>query len=181
MPRLTKDEERINYICESNDFDPKTVYNLSKIMLEGYRSRLSTEQIPTMVMSADEILMEKQSMRRVFLKLMRKNLEGAKDEQGIFIFKAIKAPWMWDKILYILDRVEDFRTTGPTYRLILEHAYFSKNPMSNDALPQVVRVSESAIDYRKREAIKLFGIYIWEYCFRRENEDIALGIVEKDT
>ena len=178
MPRLTKDEERINYICESNDFDPKIVYNLTKILLEGYKARLSAEPIPTMVMSAEEIQREKQAMRREFLKLMRKDPELSKDEQGTFIFKAIKAPWMWDKILYILDKVEDFRTTGPTYRLILEHAYFSKNPMSNDALPQVVRVSESAIDYRKREAIKMFGIYIWEYCFRRENEDIAMGVVE---
>lgn len=34
-------------------------------------------------------------------------------------------------------------------------------------------ISDSAMKYRKREAIKLFGITIWEFCQRRENEDIV--------
>ena len=87
--------------------------------------------------------------------------------------------WFDEKIEQILDQVEDFRHVGSIYRDILETCYFSDAPLTNDEATRSVGIGDSALDYRKREAIKLFGIYIFNLCQRRENEDIVAGIVKK--
>jgi hypothetical protein len=180
MPRLTKDEESINFRCRSYGFEPKTVYILTKILLEAYRELKAGfhPNAPVVVLSPEQVTLKKQEMRRKVLRLMKKDINKFKEQQGEFIYEAVNQPWMWEKIQMLLDTLEDFRAIGPTYRLILEQAYFSG--VSNDFLPETVGISDSAMEYRKRETIKLFGITIWEFCQRRENEDIVNGIIEKD-
>lgn len=63
------------------------------------------------------------------------------------------------------------------YRFILIDTYFSHRAEPNFRIAVRRNVSEGVIEYRKREAIKLFGIMIWLHCQEREKEDIDNGIV----
>ena len=181
MARKTLAEKRIDVIITSYDLAPADVLELTRIMLESYRDVKGNENSSMPSMTPKEILKQKQEMRRELLRLMKKDIKRFKAEQEKFIVKAIRAPWMWEKIEYLLDKVADFSDQGKNYKKILLYGYL-KGVMTNEQLEEAIpELGENTITYRKREAIKLFGIYIWDYALRRENEDIVAGIVDKDT
>ncbi len=175
----TKDEVKIDWLCESNGFKPKKVYNLSKFLLEGARIGYSALTQPIKIMTPEEVVLDKQASRRVFLELMVQDEKESEKDQRIFIYKCLQAPWLWSKIEILLKQVEFFGgpELGVLYRVILTKLYFSNMPETNGKLADSENVTEGVIEYRKREAIKLFGIMIWIYCEKREAEDIAKGIV----
>ena len=181
MGRKTVMEERIDYYIMSFDLKPSQVLKLTKLLLEEYKEKrnLPGHTMPTM--TEEEIIKQKQEMRRLFLKLMKKDIKKHKDEQAIFIYKAVRAPWLWDKILILLDKVADFGEQGPVYRKILRKSYFDKKTLTDEQLARLLHMSDDVLKYRKREAIKRFGYEIWDYAYRREHEDIIAGLVEKDT
>ena len=185
MPRRTTLEQRIDFYIKSYGLDPTLVLDMTRTMLEEYKDRRNSlnpliSQLPPM--TEDAILKNKQKLRRKFLRLIKKNGKKHSEEHTTFVYEAVRAPWLWDKLLLLLDMVADFSFKWDLYRKILWCAYFTDDdPMTNEQLADEVNVSDDVIDYRKREAIKLFGLFIWSYASRREQEDIIAGIVEKDT
>ncbi len=184
MPRRTTLEQRIDFYIKSFGLDPALVLDMTRTMLEEYKDRRNSlnpllSQLPPM--TEDEIVKSKQKLRRKFLKLMKKDAETHGEAQRTFVYEAVRSPWLWDKLLLLLDMVADFSVKGELYKKILWSAYFTEgDPLTNEQLADEVNVSDDVIDYRKREAIKLFGTFIWTYASRREQEDIIAGIVEKD-
>lgn len=184
MARRTTLEKRIDFYIMSYDLDPAVVLEMTKTMLEEYKDRRNSlnpllAQLPPM--TEEEITKSKQKLRKKFLKLMKKDAETHGEAQRTFVYEAVRSPWLWDKLLLLLDMVADFSVKGELYRKILWSAYFTEGePLTNEQLADEVNVSDDVIDYRKREAIKLFGTFIWTYASRREQEDIIAGIVEKD-
>lgn len=179
MARITTDERRINFICGQMGFRPDIVYEYTKMMLIEYKRRKDLMGLPIREMTVEEIRQTKQQLRREFLEILRKPFEEAVEIYKDFILKVVCASWFDEKIDQILDQVEDFRNVGSIYKDILQTCYFSDTPLTNDEATRSVGIGDSALDYRKREAIKLFGINIFTLCQRRENEDIVAGIVEK--
>jgi hypothetical protein len=185
MPRRTTLEQRIDFYIKSFGLDPSVVLEMTRTMLEEYKDRRNAlnpllSQLPQM--TDEEIRKNKQELRREFLKLMRKDKKKHEEKQRTFVYKAVRAPWLWDKLLLLLDMVADFSYKGDLYKKILYCAYFTEDdPMTNEQLADEVDVSDDVIDYRKREAIKLFGLFIWSYASRREQEDIIAGIVDNNT
>ncbi len=179
MARVTTDERRINFICSQMGFRPDIVYEYTKMMLIEYKRRKDLMGLPIREMTVEEIRQTKQQLRREFLEILRKPFEEAVEIYKDFILKVVCASWFDEKIDQILDQVEDFRNVGSIYKDILQTCYFSDTPLTNDEATRSVGIGDSALDYRKREAIKLFGINIFTLCQRRENEDIVAGIVEK--
>ncbi len=184
MPRRTTLEQRIDFYIQSFGLDPSLVLDMTRTMLEEYKSRRNSLnplllQLPPM--TEEEIRKNKQELRREFLKLMKKDVKKHRNKQTTFVYKAVRATWLWDKLLLLLDMVADFSFKGELYKKILFCAYFTEgDPMTNEQLADEVNASDDVIDYRKREAIKLFGLFIWSYASRREQEDIIAGIVEPD-
>lgn len=178
MARKTNDEIMIDALCESYGLRSKAVYDLTKIILEGYKKGYGKTVIPLNIFSEQEIIREKQEMRREFLRLMSKDPRFARKEQQAFILRALRAPWMMEKIHMLLNEVGNYEQIGGLYKSIIIRGYGPEFAMTNEEVAKAEHVSDAVIDYRKREAIKLFGIKIWEYCYRRENEDIAAGLVD---
>lgn len=178
MARMTTDERRINFICGEIGFKPDTVYEYTKMMLIEYKRRKDLLGLPLKEMTVEEIRLNKQQLRREFLEIIKLPFEEAVEIYKSFILKVVYATWFDEKINLILDKVEDFRHVGGIYRDILETCYFSDVPLTNDEATRSVGIGDSALDYRKREAIKLFGIFVFGLCQRRENEDIVAGIVK---
>ena len=184
MGRKTTLEQRIDYYIMSYGLEPPVVLEMTKTMLEEYKDRRSSlnpllDQLPPMTEA--ELIKSKQRLRKKFLKLMKKDNKTHGKAQTTFVYEAVRAPWLWGKLLLLLDMVADFSVKGELYKKILWCAYFTDGePLTNEQLADEVNVSDDVIDYRKREAIKLFGILIWTYASRREQEDIIAGIVEND-
>lgn len=179
MARMTTDERRINFICGELGFKPDMVHEFTKMMLIEYKRRKDLMGLSIKEMTVEEAHLNKQELRREFLEILRKPFEEALECYKDFVLKVVYATWFDEKIAQILDQVEDFRSVGGIYKDILETCYFSDTPLTNDEATRSVGIGDSALDYRKREAIKLFGISIFSLCQRRENEDIVAGIVKK--
>ena len=148
------------------------------MMLIEYKRRKDLLGLPLKEMTVEDIRRNKQQLRREFLEIIKMPFEEAVEIYKEFILKVVYATWFDEKIDLILDQVEDFRHVGSIYRDILETCYFSDAPLTNDEATRSVGIGDSALDYRKREAIKLFGIYVFGLCQRREHEDIVAGIVK---
>lgn len=184
MPRKTTLEQRIDRYIRSFGLDPSVVLEMTRTMLEEYKEERNSDnplfsQPPPM--TKEQIIKNKQELRREFLKLMKKASKKHREAQKTFVIKAVRAPWLWDRLLLLLDMVADFSKKGELYKRILLCAYFTDDdPLTNEQLAEEVDVSDDVIDYRKREAIKVFGLLIWHHAWRREIEDIMAGVVDKD-
>ena len=132
--------------------------------------------------SEEEIIRDKQEIRRKLLEIELDKDEDTKKRQMVFVHQAIRAPWLGDKIKQFLDHVAMYSgdDLGDLYRSILVKEYFTDFPKKNWQVANISGVSEGVIEYRKREAIKLFGILIWKYCEERETEDIWKGVILGD-
>ncbi len=126
-----------------------------------------------------DTIIEKQTKRIQFLKLMAKKGVRNLNKQKAFIYEVLRSPWMWDKINYLLDCMEEFDEdgNGKLYKSILVNTYFKYH--STWKVANIEGVSEGVIQYRKKEAIILLGILIWIYCDIREKEDVAKGVIKR--
>lgn len=178
MSRPTKDEIYIDSLCLSFGLDPTGVCYFTRFMCEGAKKGYNSIIRPSNKMSDEEIAQDKQKIRRELLSLMLKNNNKAIKEQRAFTFKALRAPWLWKDINAILDLVGKYGDdVGKLYKDILVKSYFCEFPETECSLAEIERVSEGVIDYRKREALKLFGVLIWQYCQEHEREDSRKELV----
>lgn len=182
MARPTNDEINIDALCESFDLDPLGVYHVTRYMCDRAKKEYSALLIPGLEMSEEETVRDKQEIRHQLLELELDKDEDTKKRQMIFVHRAIRAPWLGDKIKLFLDQVAMYGgdNLGDLYRSILVKEYFTDFPKKNWQVADISGVSEGVIEYRKREAIKLFGVLIWKYCEERETEDIRKGVILGD-
>ena len=108
-------EQRIDFYIKSFGLDPAVVLDMTRKMLEEYKDRRKSFnplmlQLPPM--TEKEILKNKQELRREFLKLMKKDRKKHNEAQTTFVYKAVRAPWLWDKLIGLLDMVADFSYKG---------------------------------------------------------------------
>lgn len=180
MARLTKEAERINTLCWSYGFDPEIVHALTKEFLEGAKLGYAIIHGSRDIVAAEsEIILEKQTRRIQFLDLMVKKGVRNFNKQKIFMYEVLRTPWIWEKISYLLDCMEEFDEvgTGKIYKSILVNTYFNYNPAWK--VGNTIGLTEGVIHYRKKEAITLLGISLWIYCEMREKEDVAKGVIKR--
>lgn len=182
MARPTREEININALILSYELDPDGVYHVTRYMCNRAKTEYAALMTPWTKMSEEEIIRDKQEIRYQLLQIALENEDDAIKQQMVFVHRAIRAPWLWDKIKILLDQVARYGEgdIGNLYRSILVKEYFSDFPKNNWQVADVNGVSEGVVEYRKREAIKLFGVLIWKYCEERENEDIRKGVIIRD-
>ena len=179
MPRPTKEEMSIDALCLSYGIQPPGVYHVTKYLCESVRKEYATVVLPTIKMTLEETIKDKQRARYELLCLMFNNDSDAITKQMVFVQSVVRAPWLWDKISQLLDLVAMYNEEdlGNLYRTILIQSYFTDFPEPGWRLADMNSVGDSTLVYRKREAIKLFGILMWKYCNDREREDINKGVI----
>lgn len=171
MARKTKEEKRIDFMLEAMKFKPSDGYELPKMMLEQYRdAHMSGEKNPALTEA--QIKEQRAKTRVEFLRMMRMPITEARGIQEQFLFNVLEAPWMDENIAEVLDEIEDFRSLGVIYKKILRNAYFTDTCKSNEDIATLCHISDSQLDYRKREAIKFFGIFMWKYMERKETDEM---------
>ena len=97
MPRKTTLEQRIDRYIRSFGLDPSVVLEMTRTMLEEYKEERNSDnplfsQPPPM--TKEQIIKNKQELRREFLKLMKKASKKHRETQKTFVVKAVRAPWL---------------------------------------------------------------------------------------
>ncbi|WP_026491404.1 hypothetical protein [Butyrivibrio sp. XPD2002] len=178
MSGISKHEARINEYLEMVHLEKRFVSKITKQLLEKYCEILHSDNPPiTVPLTSEQVVKQKQEMRREYLLIMQDEGEEAKKKQSLFVTRVLNTSWIVEKIDMVLGMVADFHDVGSLYREILEESYLNDKIMSVEKMAVKHSMSESGVRNTRREAIKLFAFYIWAYAQRRESEDIIAGKV----
>lgn len=116
-----------------------------------------------------------------------------------FAWDVVRSRWFIDKAEMILAAIEELvddkvsdtpydpknadehKLEGKQLKTILKLAYLDTENkiMNKKEICTEMEISEATYDRRLPNAIVLFGILMWIYANRREQEDINAGIVEE--
>ena len=172
----TKDYYWISEMCRQMGVERKRVLKSGEYLLETYfRAKRSRRFDEVRTVRSMNITAEKQKIRREYLLLMK---GASKKDYAEFVWEALSAPWIDDKIKMILDVIGSYGEVGALYRTILEETYLKEKPLKGEALYRACGLGRSAYFNRRKEAIALFGILTYKYAKRREEEDVATGVVD---
>lgn len=178
MSGISKHEARINEYLEMVHLEKRFASKITKQLLEKYCEILHSDNpLITVPLTSEQVVKQKQEMRREYLLIMQDEGEEAKKKQSLFVTRVLNTSWIVEKIDMVLGMVADFHDVGSLYREILEESYLNDKIMSVEKMAVKHSMSESGVRNTRREAIKLFAFYIWAYAQRRESEDIIAGKV----
>ncbi|RKM63004.1 hypothetical protein D6856_02455 [Butyrivibrio sp. XB500-5] len=169
---LSRNEKRIDNLCISEGFEPKDVYDLTKILLEHYRNGFGTSELFRFNLDEEGIKRQKAQMRRDFLEAIKMPMEESKEYQDRLYQNLRDCPWMRQVLDTILDAIGASIEDGPLYKRIIENYYLQSGGRSNEDMARVEHLSTASIERKKREAIKFLGICLYRFAHRREMEDV---------
>ena len=162
--RVTKDAERINTLCEHSRFSPTVVYWKSEKILSRYRDIRS---LPTMVIKNTEEITEKT------IKLIREKFEKS------YVKKECAKTGSLDYILCIkyadevietvFMRMQQMLFRVDEYRDIIDKIFLRPVELSDADIRLEVGMSKTTYYRKKKEAITLFGILLWNIMLERSN------------
>ncbi|SFG07414.1 hypothetical protein SAMN04487761_10387 [Lachnospiraceae bacterium C7] len=172
----TQDFTWIASICRQEGLDVKKVRKSAEYLLKNYYKAKRTREFqePT-VTKPHDICQQKQKIRREYLLIMT---GASRKDFNNFIWNALSASWIDEKIKMILDEISGYEEVGPLYKTIIEETYLKKNKLTREELYAACGLGRTAYFDRRKEAVTLFGILTWKYAQRREIEDVDQGIVE---
>lgn len=171
MKRISKDEEGINIICEGMGFDPKVAYELTKMMLEQYSRSVVAGKILSSMTKASDQEKNKRQMRKDFLEIMKLPIEESKEMQRKLLWQISEYEWLEAPKNYVLEGMQDYGNSGPIYVSIINNRYMTKDKKTMVVLANELGFSVASLENKKREAIKLFGIMMYRYAAKLEEED----------
>ena len=171
MGRKSKDEEGINIICEGMGFDPKVAYELTKMMLEQYSRSVVAGKILSSITKASDQDTVKRQMRKDFLEIMKLPIEESKEMQRKLLWQVSEYAWLEVPKNYVLAGMQEYGNSGPIYVAIINNRYMTKEKKTMAVLANELGFSVASLENKKREAIKLFGIMMYRYAAKLEEED----------
>lgn len=183
-----------NEICETEGLAYNDIYVMAKALLIRYSKgrTYASEQC----VDETAITKQKQSIRRRYINIMKDRLNYNEQDYKEFIWDVVKASWFLDKARMILDKIEvlvdgaidnkaydpvtDREQEGKLLRTIITKAYLTGKHSSkvDDAITTLLELPRSTYYKKKKDAVVLFGILMWIYAKRREDEDVESGIIE---
>ncbi len=183
-----------NEICRTEGVAYDDIYKMAKALLVRY----SRGQSYASEKCEDEtvITKQKQSIRRRYINIMKDRTNYSEQDYTEFVWDVVKASWFLEKARMILDKIEmlvdgaiDARTYDPIkdrelegklLKTIITKAYLTGKYSAkvDNAVTTLLELPRSTYYRKKKDAVVLFGILMWTYAKRRENEDIELGIIK---
>ncbi|SFC57114.1 hypothetical protein [Butyrivibrio sp. YAB3001] len=168
--------KRICFMCEQADLVPKEVCSLSKTLFTLYQDSKIAAIPRHSPISKEKEDQQKRKLRREFLNIAKLPVDSF-DAQKAFVWDALSCPWIDEKIMMVIDKMEMFPPDGPIYKKILISSYLSEYK-SELQLFDECSLRKTAF-YKKREAaLTLFGITMWNYAEIREQEDRDNGLID---
>ena len=143
------------------------------------------------------IQQEKQNIRRRYIEIIKGKKPYSDEEYEDFVWDVVTSRWFLEKATMILDLIEllvdgsvsgtdydvdlDARNQGKQIRRILKDLFLrgENNVKDGKAIYVGMGISRATYFRRRPDGIVLFGILMWIYAKRREEEDIEAGIVDR--
>ncbi len=169
--------KRICFMCEQAELVPKEVYSLSKTLFTLYQDARIAAIPRKSPISKEKEDQQKRKLRSEFLTISKEPSDDSFEAQKKFVWDALSCPWIDEKIMMVIDKMEEFPPDGATYKKILVSNYLS-GYKSELQLFNECNLRKTAY-YKKREAaLTLFGIMMWNYAESREQEDKDNGLID---
>ena len=104
-----------------------------------------------------------QEVKQWYINLKELTKEELRDASiNSAIFHIYRTNWCMKVVDKVLEKVKEFYQYGETYYDILTKAYLNEEDMKDSAVLQELSLDRSTYYRRKREAILLCGILMWE-------------------
>lgn len=198
MSKRLKGEELAKELCRQEKLTFETVSLLTEALLCKYAVGRSQALKGPNNMTPEEIIKEKQYIRRRYIEIMTGVIPYSEQTYSDFAWDVVRTRWFMDKAEMILDAIEELvdgkvsdtaynpslegehRLEGKQMKTILKMAYLGTENkiMNKKSICAEMEISETTYERRHPNAVVLFGILMWIYANRREQEDINAGIVE---
>ena len=180
-----KAEDLARAICRQEKIGYETVHFLAEALLCRYAKGSGLALKGPNNMSKEMIAKEKQRIRRRYIEIIGGIRHFTNEEYENFIWDVVRCRWFMDKADMILDSIEemvDGKVTTTPYNPRQE----GENKLQGKQLKTILRLAflngenqMATFNRRYPVAVVLFGILMWIYANRREQEDINAGIVDR--
>jgi hypothetical protein len=157
----------MNQLCAAMSLEPSLLMNRSKTLLKIYRSLASVT-----IFKADMSVRESSTLyigEGSFIQDISVGLSyladfepnNRKKDFEAKIADLFETQWMIELMHHAMQRVRGFLDRGEWYYEILLRSYFDKQSYSNSELLELLELERTTFYEYKKEAILLFGIYLW--------------------
>lgn len=163
MASSTQPLELIRQVCRVRRLDEDDTFKITKRLLENYRSALwihsGASDAARAILTGDG----KRQVKEWYLTLKRLTRE----EQVVAsidsaIFHICRTAWIMDVVDQVLCSVKEFNPFGNLYHDILRLAYFDEENRTDQEVIDELDLERSTYYRRKKEAILLCGILMWD-------------------
>ena len=169
MGRRSVPFKKLSLLCAAMSLDPNLLLIRTRTVLSIYRG------VASVTLSKAEMTVKEESTfykgDGSFIEDIKAGLSYLADFEPEYRKKDFEAKvsalfetrWMVELMNKAVEHVRSHMDNGPLYFNILYKSYFDRHKYLNDDLQELLDISHSAFFDYKREAILLFGIYLWRY------------------
>ena len=170
MGNCTQALELIRQVCRARRLDEDDTFMIMKKLLENYRNAL---WIHKGIAGTAKAILNGEGKRQVkqwymnFKQITRDDQKEAAVDSAIF--HVCRTDWIIKAVDMVMDKVNAFCPYGELYHEILYLAYIVEEKITDNDILEKLDLERSTYYRRKREAIFLAGILLWdearEKCF----------------
>lgn len=165
--KKTKEEQRIEALCDQGHFSTTVVYWKAYKILSRYRD---IRHLPAMITRDEDAIREK-AMGLIRDKFHTCYVEGKCETTRSIdhILSDFLSLEFADRVIeMVFDRMQRMNFTVEEYRPIIEYNFIYPEQLPDDQIQYEIGMSRSSYYRKKKDAIVLFGILLWnvmlEYC-----------------
>ena len=164
--RRTKDAERIDILCEHSRFSPTVVYWKSEKILSRYRD---IRNLPTMVTKDAEEITEKTIalIREKFHKTYVKKECAQTGSLDYILCEILNLEFADEVIDAVFTRMKQMLFHVDEDRDIIDKIFLRPFEASDTDIRLEIGMSKTTYYRKKKEAITLFGILLWNIMLER--------------
>ena len=163
MSNSTQQFDLITRLCKARGLDAEDTYEIAKKLLENYRSAIWLQgglpDTARAIMEGEKV----QEVKQWYVNLKELTKEELRDASiNSAIFHIYRTNWCLKVVERVLEKVKEFYQYGETYYGILTKAYLNEEDKKDLAVAEELQLDRSTYYRRKKEAVLLCGILMWE-------------------
>ena len=164
--RRTRTTIRIERLCELSHYAPEVVYRKAKKILSRYRDIRNMAAIN--VRSEEEIKeMTIRLIREKFEKLYITKDTTITESLDYILSDILSLEYADDVIEEVFERMQKLNFPVEEYRMLIEYSYLYLKEMPDEEIMIEVGMSRTSYYRKKKDAITLFGIILWNTMLER--------------
>ncbi len=164
--RRTRSTIRIEGLCELSHFTPDVAYRKSKKILSRYRD---IRNMAAVNMRPEEEIKEMtiNLIREKFEKLYITKDTTITESLDYILSDILSLEYADDVIEEVFERMHNLNFDDEEYRPMIEHNFLYPKELLDEEIMIELGMSKTSYYRKKREAITLFGIILWNTMLER--------------